>query len=56
MTNRTAANRYARALLDVAVKENADAQAIERQLTGFAQLLVEHPALEKVLLNPGIPV
>ena len=56
MTNRTAANRYARALLDVAIKEQADVQAIERQLADFARLLADHAALEKVLLNPAIPV
>ena len=56
MTNRTAANRYARALLDVAIKEQADVQAIERQLADFARLFADHSALEKVLLNPAIPV
>jgi len=55
LTNKTAANRYARALLDVAVKEQADVQAIERQLADFASLFSDHPALEKVLLNPAIP-
>jgi len=55
LTNKTAANRYARALLDVAVKEQADVQAIERQLADFAGLFSDHPALEKVLLNPAIP-
>lgn len=56
MTNRTAANRYARALLDVAIKEQADVQAIEQQLADFARLFADHSALEKVLLNPAIPV
>ena len=56
MTNRTAANRYARALLDVAVKENADVRAIEAQLTDFVSLFSQYPALEKALLNPAIPV
>jgi len=31
MTNKTAATRYARALLDVAVKENADLDQVERR-------------------------
>jgi F-type H+-transporting ATPase subunit delta len=56
VTNRSAANRYARALLDVAVKEKADAQAVERQLTEFAELLGTYPALQKALLNPAVPV
>ena len=67
MTNRTAANRYARALLDVAVKENVDRgvmaleanealQEIERQLAAFCALFSQYPALEKVLLNPAVPV
>jgi F-type H+-transporting ATPase subunit delta len=56
MTNRTAATRYARALLDVAVKEQSDPQAIEQQLAGFAALFDQYPALEKVLLNPAVPV
>jgi F-type H+-transporting ATPase subunit delta len=55
MTNRTAANRYARALLDVAVKENQDLGAIEQQLAEFTDFLKKHPTLEKVLLNPAIP-
>jgi F-type H+-transporting ATPase subunit delta len=56
VTNKTAAIRYARALLDVAVKENADLELIERELTQFADLFKQYPLLEKVLLNPAIPV
>ena len=56
MTNRTAATRYARALLDVGVKEQVDVQAIERQLAEFADLLAKHPQLHEALLNPAIPV
>ena len=63
MTNRTAANRYARALLDVAVKEAKGASAasdtlrrIEQQLAAFAELFNQHPTLGKVLLNPAVPV
>jgi F-type H+-transporting ATPase subunit delta len=67
MTNRTAANRYARALLDVAVKEarggaggasavSETLQRIEQQLAAFAELFNQHPTLEKVLLNPAVPV
>jgi F-type H+-transporting ATPase subunit delta len=56
MTNKTAAIRYARALLDVAVREKADLEQIERDLAQFAALFTEHPTLEKVLLNPAVPV
>ena len=56
MTNRTAANRYARALLEVAVKERADLQQVGAELTAFADLFKQNPALEKVMLNPAVPV
>jgi F-type H+-transporting ATPase subunit delta len=66
MTNKTAATRYARALLDVAVKEtdqgagasgSRDAlQQIEEELAGFVDLFTQHPTLAKVLLNPAVPV
>jgi F-type H+-transporting ATPase subunit delta len=66
MTNRTAANRYARAILEVAVKEAQGAggasavsetlQRIEQELAGFAELFSQHPTLAKVLLNPAVPV
>jgi F-type H+-transporting ATPase subunit delta len=56
MTNKTAATRYARALLDVAIKERANLEEIEQQLTEFTNLLTEHPTLGKVLLNPAVPV
>ena len=56
MTNKTAAARYARALLDVAIKERAELEAIERDLAGFAALLDAQPLLAKVLTNPAVPV
>ena len=66
MTNRTAANRYARAILEVAVKEaqgiggasaaSETLQRIEQELAAFAELFNQHPTLEKVLLNPAVPV
>jgi F-type H+-transporting ATPase subunit delta len=56
VTNKTAAIRYARALLDVAVKEQADLEQIEGELTQFADLFKQYPLLEKVLLNPAVPV
>ena len=56
MTNKTAATRYARALFDVALKERADLEQIERELEQFAGLFTQYPALEQVLLNPAVPV
>jgi F-type H+-transporting ATPase subunit delta len=56
VTNKTAAIRYARALLDVAVKEKADLELIENELSQFADLFKQYPLLEKVLLNPAVPV
>jgi F-type H+-transporting ATPase subunit delta len=56
MTNSTAATRYARALLDVAVREKADVDRIERELASFVELFAQYPTLERVLLNPVVPV
>ena len=56
VTNKTAAIRYARALLDVAIKEKADLEQIERELAQFVDLFTQHPMLEKVLINPAVPV
>jgi F-type H+-transporting ATPase subunit delta len=56
MTNSTAATRYARALLDVAVKERTDVDQIERELTSFVDLFAQYPTLERVFLNPVVPV
>ena len=56
MTNRTAATRYARAALDVAIKEKADLEQIEREFSDFTALLEAQPLLKKVLLNPAVPV
>ena len=56
MTNKTAATRYARALFDVAVKETADLDHIERELMSVVELFNEFPALASALLNPVVPV
>jgi F-type H+-transporting ATPase subunit delta len=55
MTNRTAALRYARALFDVALKEQADLNRIETELAAFSELFTARPDLAKVLLNPAVP-
>jgi F-type H+-transporting ATPase subunit delta len=54
VSNRTAAARYARALLDVARKE-ADPQAIENELASFVALYDRNPSLGHVLTNPAVP-
>src|SRR5262249_29708588 len=55
VTHRTAATRYARALIEVALKERADLSEIETELAGFEALVSAHPALEQALLNPAVP-
>jgi F-type H+-transporting ATPase subunit delta len=56
MTNRTAGTRYARALLDVGVKEKADLDHIERELASVVDLFTQHPDLAHAMLNPVVPV
>ena len=56
MTNKTAALRYARALLDVAIKERAPLDTIGDELAAFVDLFKQNPSLEKVMLNPAVPV
>jgi F-type H+-transporting ATPase subunit delta len=56
MTRKTAATRYARALLDVALKEHADLDRIDQDLSRFSDLVAGHSGLAKVLLNPAVPV
>ena len=55
MSTRTSAARYARALLDVVIKE-ADPEQVEQELVAFAGLLEAHPELDKALTNPAVPV
>lgn len=55
MTQRTAATRYARALLDVAIRERADLSQVETDLAGFSTLFDSEPVLSKALLNPVVP-
>ena len=56
MTSKAAAIRYARALFDVALKEQDDLTRVEEQLAAFVDLFSQHPTLAKVLLNPAVPV
>jgi F-type H+-transporting ATPase subunit delta len=55
MTTRTAATRYARALLDVAIKESVDLDGVAADLDAFLALFEREPALKRVLMNPAIP-
>ncbi len=55
MTNRTAATRYARALLDVTLQEKADPVQVEHELAAFVDLFAQNDTLKKVLLNPAVP-
>ena len=56
MTNKTASIRYARALLEVAVKEQANLDQIETDLAQFVDLFTQYPTLAHVLHNPAVPV
>jgi F-type H+-transporting ATPase subunit delta len=54
MSARASATRYARALLDVAIKES-DPDKIGADLSGFADLIAAHPDLRDALTNPVVP-
>lgn len=53
MTRRTNPNRYARALLDVALVE-ADPQVVDEQLAAVTALFREHAGLWRVMTNPAV--
>jgi len=55
MTSRTAAARYARAVLDVASKEAVDLETVAREIDDFIAFLEGQPALDRVLRNPAVP-
>ena len=55
MTSRTAAARYARAVLDVATKETVDLEHIARELNEFVAFLEQQPTLEGLMVNPAVP-
>jgi F-type H+-transporting ATPase subunit delta len=54
MNMRASAVRYAKALLDVTIRET-DPEQTERELAVFARLLQEHPGLQAALVNPAVP-
>jgi F-type H+-transporting ATPase subunit delta len=55
MTRYASAGRYARALLDVILKEAAPEQA-EQELAAYVELINQQDDLRRVLLNPAVPV
>jgi F-type H+-transporting ATPase subunit delta len=54
MTSRTAARRYAKALLDVASKE-ADVAQVGQEVDAFNAMLQQHATLNSLLMNPAVP-
>ncbi len=54
MTNRNAAARYAKALLDVC-RQEGDPQAAERELAALVALVAGHDQLARVVASPAIP-
>ncbi|MGE0361068.1 MAG: ATP synthase F1 subunit delta [Vicinamibacterales bacterium] len=54
MSSRTAATRYAKALLDVATSD-ADAAAIERDLVAVTAAMRDHRELQQALTSPSVP-
>jgi F-type H+-transporting ATPase subunit delta len=55
MSLRTSANRYAKALFDVAVQENVDLAQVEQDLTEMNELLVSNNELAQVTTRNGVP-
>jgi F-type H+-transporting ATPase subunit delta len=56
VTSRAAAARYARALLDVVIKERGNPEQIEQEMASIADIISKHPELQRALTNPAIPV
>ena len=54
MSLRTSATRYARALLDVAVKES-DPQKVEQDLASIVDAVTANDEARRILANPGLP-
>jgi F-type H+-transporting ATPase subunit delta len=55
MSLRTSANRYARALFDVALEEKSDLAQVDRDLTALAELLAANAELRAAATRVGIP-
>ena len=55
MSLRTSANRYAKALFDVAVSENAELTKVGRDLAEVSALLTENAELRDAVQRAGVP-
>lgn len=55
MSTRASAGRYARALLDVVIKEGNPGQ-VDQELTTLAGMFAGNSELQKALANPAVPV
>jgi F-type H+-transporting ATPase subunit delta len=55
MSLRTSANRYAKALFDVALQEKVDLAQVEKDLTAMNELLVSHNELAQASTRAGVP-
>ena len=55
MSTRASAGRYARALLDVVIKEGNPEQ-VDQELASLAALFAGNSELQKALANPAVPV
>ena len=53
MSMRSSAARYAKALLDVAIKES-DPERAEKELASFVELVQQHPDLQRTFANPVV--
>jgi F-type H+-transporting ATPase subunit delta len=56
MTSRASAARYARALLDVIIKEQGNPEHVEQELAALADVIARYPDLQRALMNPAVPV
>ena len=55
MTSRASASRYARALLEVVVRENGNPEQVEQDLAAFVTLATQTPDLERAFASPAVP-
>jgi F-type H+-transporting ATPase subunit delta len=55
MSLRTSANRYAKALFDVALQEKVDLAQVEKDLTAMNELFVSNNELAQVTTRAGVP-
>jgi F-type H+-transporting ATPase subunit delta len=56
MSTRASAGRYARALLDVVIKEGTNPEQVDQELATFAGMFAGNSELQRALANPAVPV